>query len=1404
MPGIQDTSEIAQIFCAPVARWFASAFEAPSRAQSMVWPAIASGRDVLLTAPTGSGKTLAGFLVAIDRLARLRMEGSLPAAIDTVYISPLRALTADIKSNLEAPLAGIAELLDEAAGSGPPLRAGLRTGDSTAAERARLLRDPPHILATTPESLYLLLTSVRGAQALSAVRTVIVDEVHALMPDRRGTHLSLSLERLDRLVARSGGTRPQRIGLSATMRPLQEAARWLSGSAPGSKPAAIVDASFARSLDIRVALPSSEELCAVASTEWWESLADCIANLAAPLRSTLVFVNTRRLAERLAFRLGERMGEDSVAAHHGSLSKAERGRAEDGLRQGRLKLLVATSSMELGIDVGHLDLVCQIASPRSLSGLVQRIGRSGHGIGRTPKGILFPTSRDELLECAAAVFAARSGVCDRLQTGRGVLDVLAQQVAAIASEGPVAADDLFHLVRGAAPYAQLARSDFDAVVDMLARGLETPRGTRGRLLSIDGETREIRARRGARLTALTCGGTIAETGEFRVVLDQDETFLGTVHEDWAIESSPGDIFSLGHHSWRIKRVEQGRVRVVDAEGAPPTFPFWIAEAPARSDALSEAVGSLRAGLAADLESGADSTPWLLSRCGLDAEAAAQLIRYVKVQRDSTGVVPTQSQVLVERFFDESGGQQLVVHAPFGARVNRGLGLLLRKRFCRAFNQELQAAATDDAIVLSLGNPQTFPLEEFPRFLAGASALDSLAQAFLGTPLFGTRMRWNFGRSLILKRFRNGRPVPFPLLRMEGDDLLAAAFPDQASCQEHVAYPIPIPDHPVVRQSIEDCLEEVADASRLLDVLDRMRGGAIEIRTIDTTEPSVFSHEILGARPFAFLDDAPLEERRTRAVAVRRSLPEAARDLGRLDPGAIAAVREEAQPEIRSVDELIDLLDDLLFLPAEEPGVFPELLGRRGLIADALASGRVVAVQPAGRPAIALRSRLSDLAALLPDAAPLDPARAATSSPGAASVADQILRHYAACLGPFVLEDLSAWLGIPMDALSESAVRLQVRGVLLGGRFDPGDPRPQWCDRRLLARIHRRTLEGLRRLIEPASPEAAMRFLLRWQHVHPENRRAGESGLLDVVARLSGWHAPVRAFEESILPARMIRYEPRMLDALCQAGEVRWGRFRIDQVGEQARSHGQTPVALHAGDLPAWYRDGRDTGDAPAGLRGEAVRALEVLRERGALFRREIERIAGLLPAQVEEALRSLTARGLATCDGFAPLRRLLRKGGKGRSGAAVRSGAPVRGDGRWSLLAFPDSESPQADAMQIARQLLDRYGVVFRDLLVREWIPVGWRRLRLAFSRLEDRGEVRGGRFVSGATGEQFALPAAVERLRSERNSPPSGEHHRLSVHDPLNLQGVLLPAAAKAPGRERFVHLLDGRPLPDDAAQRS
>ncbi len=1427
------------MFHPAVENWFRATHGTPSEPQRRGWPEIRARRHTLIAAPTGSGKTLAAFLAAIDELVESGLRGTLRDEVRVLYVSPLKALSNDIEKNLQQPLQGIRAQL---AALGLPelaLRSLVRTGDTSAADRNQLRKAPPHILVTTPESLYILLTSESGREALKSVRTVIVDEIHAMVTNKRGAHLALSLERLSALTREP----LTRVGLSATQKPIEEVARFLVGSA-ANDPAAlqecsIVDCGHQRHMRLSLELPESP-LEAVMSAEVWGEVYDRIAQLVQRNTTTLVFVGNRRLAERLCAQLGERVGPELVAAHHGSLSKETRLAAEQKLKAGELKALVATASLELGIDIGTVDLVCQIGSTRSIARLLQRVGRAGHQLGGTPDGKVFPLSRNDLVECAALVDSVRRGELDAVTVPPAPLDVLAQQVVAMAACESWDEDALFERVRRAYPYRALPRERFDAVLTMLADGFNTSRGRRSALIRRDPVTRQLQGRKAARLVALTNGGAIPDNADYRVVLEPDNTHVGSVGEDFAIESMGGDIFQLGNASWRILKVEPGLVRVADAQGQPPTIPFWLGEGPARSDELSGSVSRLRSELTQRLEERADegsdgahltaTVRWLCEERGMPQPAAEQLVDYLAAAQRTLGALPTRQRVVMERFFDEAQNTHLVIHSSFGARVNRAWGLALRKRFCKTFNFELQAAATEDAIILSLGPTHSFELHTVGSFLRSTTAEGVLIQALLDAPMFEIRWRHNATRALATPRFQSGKKVPAALLRIRANDLLATTFPDQQACLENLPGEREIPDHPLVAQTISDCLTEAMDCEAFLNVLRGIEQGEIEVLYRDLTEPSPLAHEILNANPYAFLDPAPLEERRTQAVITRRFFdPKSASDLGALDADAIERVRREAWPEFSSADELADALYLCGFharSDLEQRVLQPSPARAQELFDELRSQGRATRLLlPSGAGLWVSAERLPQLLAVVPGARPEPELSlpAALSAPVAAEDAwRELVRARLESLGPVTVRALVEPLfpegnEAALRAAEQALAALESQGSAMVGRFTPGSlaggsADSEWCERGLLARIHRYTLERLRREIEPVTTAVFLRFLFAWQRVSPEHRQLGQAALPAVLAQLEGFEAAAGSWESALLPARIGDYDPAWLDGLCLSGQIVWGRAHPPSSSKALRSLATTPIVLAQREDWGWLcRDGVEHGAEaePAGNDGETLspsalslsslgRQIEEQLRRGPRFFHDLRRTVPT-STELELGLSELVAAGRISSDSFSGMRGLLPNKRRMRPGRRPQRRAPagLESAGRWALLE--QLEPPPPDHVERwARLLLRRYGVVFRALLEREHAPP-WRDLLREYRRLEARGEVRGGRFVQRHAGEQFALPEAVPLLRSERRSAAQaspGQEVCLSACDPLNLLGTLLPGERITAAPSNLVLFRDGLPI--------
>jgi len=1481
-----------------VADWFVAKFGTPTEPQEQGWPHILAGRTTLISAPTGSGKTLAAFLACIDRLVRKALAGDLCDRTEVLYVSPLKALGNDIQKNLEAPLSEILALAGERGLLMPEIRTAVRTGDTLQPERRAMLKRPPHILVTTPESLYILLTADKSRAILRDVETVIVDEIHAVADDKRGAHLTLSLERLEALCHKP----PVRIGLSATQKPIEEVAHFLTGS--GRTDPVIVDIGHKRKLDLGIEVPPMP-LGPVASNELWDTIYDRLVELVNQHRSTLVFVNTRRMAERLCHELGARMGEENVAAHHGSLSRKLRLVAENKLKNGQVRVLVATASLELGIDVGTVDLAVQINSPRAIAVALQRVGRSGHWRGAVPKGRFFATTRDDLMELAALTRAIKHGDLDRLMIPEAPLDVLAQQIvatcaassananvaraprprassddeillvenaAAVDAESALALadtragapappdsspddgwgeDEMFALVKRAYPYRNLKRETFNSILEMLSEGIAARRGRYGAYVHRDRVNGKLRARRGARLAAITSGGAIPDNSLYTVVAQPDGVVVGTVDEDFAVESNRGDIMLLGNTSWMIHRVEtnSGRMLVQDAHGAPPTVPFWRGEAPARTQELSAHVGELRekisemlphtspVGFSATQPDVASAVVFLKEECGLDDSGAEQMIEYVLQGRAVLGAVPTQKTIIAERFFDEGGGMQLVIHAPFGGRINKAWGLSLRKRFCVGFNFELQAAATDNGLNIALAEQHSFPLGDVFHFLHADTVQPILEQASLDSPIFGTRWRWDANRALALLRFQNGKKVPPQIQRMRSDDLLASVFPDAAACFENIEGERKIPDHPLVGEVMKDVLTEAMDIEGLKTLLRGMASGEIRVVAVDTPVPSQFSHEILNANPYAYLDDAPLEERRARAVNMRRMLPESVlEEVGGLDADAIAQVREEAWPDVRDADELHDVLHTLVALPEQiasaalsraDEGARPSMAqGQWSAHFDRLLSdGRAGVASADGRRYWVAAERARSFAALFPSA---EFERSLADVESSQSSRDDALltlvTGWMSHLGPTTASELGNILGLAASDIEKALLRMEASGTVLRGNFTgsaaragapaPHAPETEWCERRLLARIHRLTLGMLRKQIEPVTAAAFMRWLLRWQHVAPGSQVVGQRGTLEVLQQMQGFEIPANAWERQVLARRIADYDPAWLDQLCLTGAVGWGRLSphpatVDVGGPSGSSSSENapaarqrrviptsvaPITFFVREEADWMIPRHSAGDEAEtrGLSHGAQLVLEFLRHRGASFFADIVRGTDKLKAEIETGLWELVAAGLVTADGFDNLRALIdpkRRAGQG-SGRSTR---PRHSSGRWALLhADVAVERPRA-VEAACLMLLRRYGIVIRDLLARESNLPPWRELLMAFRRLEDRGEIRGGRFVDGFLGEQFALPVAVESVRGMRGLPLSGETMTVSAADPLNLVGILVPGERVPAISGRSVSYRDG-----------
>lgn len=1482
-----------------VAQWFRSRFGTPTEPQIAGWPHILAGETTLIAAPTGSGKTLAAFLVCIDKLVRKALDGKLSNHTEVIYISPLKALSNDVEKNLQVPLKEIFDLAMENNLLMPEIRTMVRTGDTLAIERRTMLKRPPHILVTTPESLYIMVTAEKSRAILREVETVIVDEIHALADDKRGVHLSLSLERLESLTCKP----PNRVGLSATQKPIELTAQFLAGN--GRNLPQVVDVGHKRQLDIAVEIPESP-LGAVASNELWDEIYEKLLQLVKGHTSTLIFVNTRKLAERLAHKLGQMIseengddsGESLVLAHHGSLSRELRLEAEKRLKAGELKALVATASLELGIDVGAIDLVCQISSPRNIAVALQRIGRAGHWRGAIPKGRLFATTRDDLLECAALIKAINEGDLDRLLIPKASLDVLCQQIIAACATRDWREDDLFDLVKRAYPYSELPRTDFESVLQMLASGLSDVRARYGAFLIRDRVNGIVKARRGSLLAAVTNAGAIPETAMFTVLTEPDGLMVGTLDEDFAVESSAGDVMLLGTTSWMITKVEgkAGRVWVVDANGAPPSVPFWRGEAPGRTKELSDQLSGLREEIcrlalssaeedldgeeaecsfsAAASKTGvprygaARAESWLVDNCGLSKFAAFQAVSYVLEGQAVLGGIPSKKLVIAERFFDEAGGMQLIIHAPFGSRINKAWGMALTKKFCRNFDLELQAQATENGINIALSERHSFPLADVFQFLSTETVVNVLEQAILQSPLFTTRFRWSANRSLALLRYQGGKKVPPQIQRMRAEDLLTAVFPQAASCQDNIVGEIEIPDHPLIKETMKDALTEALDIDGFLEMLRDLKDGVIATHAIDTPAPSVFSHEILNANPYAYLDDAPLEERRARAVELRRVLPDSiASTAGRLDEYAIGQVQMEAWPDIRNEDDLHDFLYTVIAAPPHLSMIIRDggMINWSIHFRELLKQRRAGVATVDGNDYWVATERKKAFLAIYPDANfedHLPDIEEKTLS--REDAIDLMMRGWMCYLGPVKAGVLAELLVLCQFDVDVSLLRVEAQGSIMRGKFTGLEE--EWCDRRLLARIHRLTVDGLRRQIRPVNREEFMLFLARWQHVAPGTQLVGVRGLQQILSQLQGFELPANAWETQILSKRIRKYSSEDLDQLCMTGMIGWGRisphpatvlpadpapkrfsFKRPRYGmpivrtlsekepaQAAPLLDTPPLAVHvitaneeksqalslvsdtnlskesAGrrvipssvspmtffirqecDWISYCRRSAENIDQYC-LSTNARLVFKHLRERGALFFADLTRFTGLLKAEVENALWELVAAGLATADGFDNLRALIdpkRRSGQG----SARDSRPRNAAGRWSVLGELTLDEEVSAVESACMMLLNRYGVLFKDLLTRETTVPTWREMLPILRRKEARGEIRGGRFVSGFSGEQFALPEALESLRANRDQPTDAlKSIEVSSVDPLNLRGIILPGEKVSASSGRFLNLGD------------
>ncbi len=1370
------------VFSPAVRAWFEATFDEPTPAQREGWSAIARGDHTLILAPTGSGKTLAAFLWAIDRLGA-EPPPPPPERTRVLYISPLRALAVDVEKNLRAPLAGMEHA---AARTGDELphrpEVGIRTGDTSANERRRLLKHPPDILITTPESLYLMLTS-SARETLRSVRWVIVDEIHAMAASKRGAHLALSLERLERLTA----SPPQRIGLSATQRPLEEIARFLGGqTAAGPRPVTIVDAGHRKPMEIEVIVPVEDmgelgapvhepsrptELPGPAPASIWPAIHPQLLELIRAHRSTIVFVNARRLAERLAARLNELAGEDLVRAHHGSLAREQRTEVEDALKEGRLHAIVATSSLELGIDMGAVDLVIQVESPGSVASGLQRIGRAGHQVGEPSRGKIFPKFRGDLLEAAVVTQRMREGLIEETRYPRDPLDVLAQQIVAMSAVEEWSVGELAMVIRQAANFADLSDDVFTAVLDLLSGRYPSDAFAELRPRIVwDRTTDTVRARDGAGSLAITSGGTIPDRGLFGVFLP-DGSRVGELDEEMVYESRRGEVFLLGASSWRIEDITRDRVIVSPAPGEPGKMPFWKGDKPGRPLELGRALGAFTRELAAAPRS--EALARLRDEVGLDAWAAENLVKYLDDQRDATGALPDDRTVVVERFRDELGDWRICVLSPFGQRVHAPWGLAIQARLAERIGPGAQVLWSDDGIVIRLPEAEDrIPLDDLLFDPDGIE--EDVIRVLPGTALFASVFREASARALLLPRRRPGQRTALWQQRQRSADLLAAAA-------QH-------PTFPMLLETMRECLRDVFDVPALREVMRDLRSRKTKLVAVDTDKASPFAQSLLfrWVAIYMYEGDAPLAERRAAALALDRDLlrellgEEELREL--LDPAALDELELELQGlaegrGARHADDLHDLLRSVGDLTVTE------IAGRSARdptpwIDQLIDDGRALPVRVAGDERFAAVEDAAALRDALGVSLPLG-LPAVFTEPSERPL-ERLVARYARTHAPFLASQVATRLGAAPDRVRAALIALEAAGRVTHGEFRPDGVEREWCDVDVLRRLRRRSLAALRREVEPVDAATIGRFLPVWQGVVTPS--AGVSALTDAIGRLQGAAIPGSILEHDVLPSRVRGYRTADLDALCASGDLVWigaGSLGADdgRVMLCFRDHVRLLAPPSADELP--------DGSIHAALR-------EHLEQRGASFWPDLVAAAGTAEERVVlGSLWDLVWSGEVTNDTLAPLRALSarrsrspRAGSKPRPGALRRVGPPA-GAGRWSLVA--ELLRPPATSTEIAHaramQLLERYGVVTREAVLAEGTPGGFAGVYGVLKALEESGKVRRGYFVAGLGAAQFALPGAVDRLRAERDEPRDPVALVLAATDPAQPYGATL-AWPEGPGR--------------------
>ncbi|WP_395374323.1 DEAD/DEAH box helicase [Marinicella sp. W31] len=1292
------------MFDVVVKDWFEQSFGQATPVQKASWKAIDSGRDVLISAPTGSGKTFAAFLHSINRIYQ-ELDAVESPDLKIIYVSPLKALSNDIQINLQQPLEAIKSSMDS---DNQPIEAEVWTGDTPAHQRTRIRKNPPHILVTTPESLFNILTSDSGRAIMPTVDTVIIDEVHAVATNKRGAHLLLSLSRLEALTIK----RPQRIAISATQKPIERMRDYIL------QPdyAEIVNMGHQRQLELSVELPDMP-LTAVASAEQWAHTYDQLAHHIEQHKTTLIFVNNRRLSERLSRHLGERLGEEVVAAHHGSLAKEHRFDVEQKLKSGALKAMVATSSLELGIDIGDIDLVCQMGSPGSIQAFLQRVGRSGHGIGRIPKGQLYPLTLDDLVEATALKRAVAQGELESSHFPKQPLDVLAQQIVAEVAMREWHIERLYHLFASNICYQNMRFETFEGVIDMLARGFSGAAAPQKALIFYDRVQKTVRPKKSAQLTALLNGGTIPDQFDYDVRLLPEDIKIGTLNEDFSFESIPGDIFQLGNHSYRIVKIQTGVVFAEDAKGMPPNIPFWFGTQMWRSDELSAVVSDMRETLNSCFDNKITSQD-CAEDLAVPSAAMDQLLNYTDKTRQVLGLFPTQQDIVIERFFDGNNDMHVVVHSVYGSRINRAWGLALRKRFCRQFNFELQAAALEDAIILSLGATHSFDLADVIHYLKPETVREVLIQALLDTPFFVTQWRWNASIALAVKRRRGDKRVLPQFQRNAAEDLVAQVFPEQIACAENIQGKRQVPDHPLVEQTIKDCTETIMDIEGLQQVLESMRSGEVRVHCVDSNTPSPASLAIINARNFAFLDDAPAEERRTLAIKTQNLNQDF--NPGLITSEVIVRVNQEAMPPMRDVDELMQVIDYVGFYWLQE------VQEHASAIQELLRQQRIEQQQYQERTFYHAAHNQTHVEAVL--------AQTETQA------LDDFLSNRLSISGRISFAELMVFFPVSASVLQQALLRLQNRGIVFELETDV------WINRDNLSKLRQYALGEKRRYVQPASPAQWERFVKRWQRL--EIPLEGLEGLQTVLTQFQGFSATAQQWEEDILPGRVSDFNPYMLDQLCQHGLFIWKRTTQTETANKANL-----LSLQKMPMTFLMRESQHLFPTPEllNLCNEAESILKLLQDKGALFVRDMLQYIDVPVSYIEQGLIQLIRNGLIVADGFAAMRSFCKKpADRHRQLKKAKKYANNLGYlemmGRWSLI-----ESRVASEAEYLTLLLQRYGVLTHQVFKQEHVPFTWREAIPQLNRLEARGEVLGGRFLRLDAGMQYALPQAYKALKKTK-----------------------------------------------------